>query len=188
MLRNEKGVALVTVMMLSLVSLIIIATLLYMVTSWTQISGKTKHYSTALEAAKGGLNVVKNFIDTQFTQTTIPLTFTNISTLRKKLTKGTNNWDTFVDKTIYIDPVDPSTYDFFFDLEKFRVYGKVIDTVEGNSDISGITSELGTGSGVTESSTQAQIQHFSYFYTIGILSQRPTNSDERVNMEMLYQY
>lgn len=52
-MKNEKGVALITTLVLGLIALVIVGGLIYMLTSGTQISGKEKKYSTALESAKG---------------------------------------------------------------------------------------------------------------------------------------
>ena len=52
-LSNEKGMALVITLILSLVSLGLLVALFYMVSSGTNISGVNLRYSTALEAAKG---------------------------------------------------------------------------------------------------------------------------------------
>ena len=56
-LLNNKGIALVMVMILSLISLAIMSGLIYMVTSGTQVSGIEKRYSTALEAGKSGKDI-----------------------------------------------------------------------------------------------------------------------------------
>lgn len=53
-IRNEKGIAFVTVLILSLISLAIIATLIYLVTQGTRFSGFFKRYETVREAAYGG--------------------------------------------------------------------------------------------------------------------------------------
>ncbi|RMA97015.1 hypothetical protein [Hydrogenothermus marinus] len=52
-MKSEKGVALITTLVLGLIALVIVGGLIYMLTSGTQISGKEKKYSLALEAAKG---------------------------------------------------------------------------------------------------------------------------------------
>jgi len=53
-IRNNKGVALVTSLMLTLISLTIIMALMYMITQSTQVSGASKRYKTALDAGYGG--------------------------------------------------------------------------------------------------------------------------------------
>jgi len=56
-LKNEDGIALALVLVLSAVLLAIMASLIFMVTSRTQISGMQRRYYTASEAAKGGLDL-----------------------------------------------------------------------------------------------------------------------------------
>jgi len=61
-LRNEKGLALVTVLILSLIALAIISTLIFMVTQGTKVSGFYKRYSTSLDAGYGGAEIVTSLV------------------------------------------------------------------------------------------------------------------------------
>jgi hypothetical protein len=61
-LRSEKGIALVMILILAAIALAIMAGLIYMVTSSSQISGMQKRYKTALEAGVGGADVAYQFI------------------------------------------------------------------------------------------------------------------------------
>src|SRR5574341_78725 len=61
-LRSEKGVVLVIVLVLSAVALILMTTLIYMITTGTQISGLQKRYKTALEAGVGGGDIFYELI------------------------------------------------------------------------------------------------------------------------------
>lgn len=60
---NEKGMALVMVLILSLIALATMAGLVYMVTSGTQMSGMNKRYKTALEVGKGGKDIALQVIN-----------------------------------------------------------------------------------------------------------------------------
>jgi hypothetical protein len=60
--RNEKGIALAMMLILAAVALLIMAGLLYIITSSTQISGMQKRYKTALDAGFGGANISYQFI------------------------------------------------------------------------------------------------------------------------------
>jgi hypothetical protein len=62
-LKNEKGLALVTVLILSLIALAIISTLIFMVTQGTKVSGFYKRYSTSLEAGYGGAEIVTALVN-----------------------------------------------------------------------------------------------------------------------------
>lgn len=55
-LGNEKGVALITALILGLIGMLMIATLLNMVGTGIWVSGSKKRYQTALEASRGGLD------------------------------------------------------------------------------------------------------------------------------------
>src|SRR4030067_1587792 len=61
-IRNEKGIALVMVLVLSAIILIIMAGLIYMLTTGTQLSGMQKRYKTALEAGIGGADITYQVI------------------------------------------------------------------------------------------------------------------------------
>jgi Tfp pilus assembly protein PilX len=55
---NEQGFALVLALILSLVVLALVSGLLYLITQGTAMSGYQKRYETALEGAKGGVDLV----------------------------------------------------------------------------------------------------------------------------------
>jgi len=61
-LFNENGIALVMILVLSAIALLIIAAMLFMITSSTQISGMQKIYKTAREASFGGAELVYQYI------------------------------------------------------------------------------------------------------------------------------
>lgn len=52
-MRTDRGIALVTTLILGMIALILVGTVLYLLTTGTRISGIEKRYSVALEAAKG---------------------------------------------------------------------------------------------------------------------------------------
>ncbi len=52
-MRGERGIALVTTLLLGIIAAVLIGALLYLIISGTQVSGIGKKYSVALEAAKG---------------------------------------------------------------------------------------------------------------------------------------
>ena len=56
-LSNERGVALVTALLLTLISLAIVLSALYFVTQQTQLSGASKRYKNVLDATHGGVEV-----------------------------------------------------------------------------------------------------------------------------------
>jgi Flp pilus assembly pilin Flp len=61
-LRNEKGIALVTVLILALIALTIISSLIFLVTQGTKVSGFYKRYATALDAGYGGAEIATSLV------------------------------------------------------------------------------------------------------------------------------
>ncbi len=62
--RGERGIALITTLLLGLIALVIIAALMFMLVTGTQISGISKRYSGALEAAKGASEyIIQKILD-----------------------------------------------------------------------------------------------------------------------------
>ncbi|NWF75079.1 MAG: hypothetical protein HXY53_00655 [Nitrospirae bacterium] len=57
-INNEKGIALMMVLVLSLIALAIVATLVYLVIQGTKTSGFMKRYESAREAGIGGAEIV----------------------------------------------------------------------------------------------------------------------------------
>ncbi len=216
-IRNEKGIALVMILVMSAIALAIMAGLIYMITAGTQISGMQKRYETAREAAKGGADVTYQLIDakgdpgipgiglniitpnTCITHPTAILpdgrpctiigSYTGIAT---KLNLPTFCWSG-CDSSMSINPPplsspDNTTYDMRFDLEAspyptYRVYGKIVDTIEGNS---GVDEGLG-GKGVV-SSGEITVVSKPYLYTIELDAENRDNPSERAKYSILYQY
>lgn len=77
-ISNERGIALVMILILSGIALAIMAGLIYMLTSGTQISGMQKRYKTALEASKGGNDVSNETINLKASQSDVIALITNL--------------------------------------------------------------------------------------------------------------
>ncbi len=56
--HGERGIALVTTLVLGLIALVIIAALMFVMITGTEISGVSKRYTGALEAAKGSAEYI----------------------------------------------------------------------------------------------------------------------------------
>src|ERR1700674_2329958 len=196
-LRNEKGIVLVTTLMLTLIILVVITALLYMMTTGTKISGAQKRYLTALDASYGGAEIVAKDI--------IPLILRNYSSgsslsnslgglvgtsgiysgvhlqfpsnnpnaqmcLQEKLRKSTGFWP-----AVCLDSLPPAKMaDLTLQLQStgsspFTVYSKIVSTRVGNSDMSGFNL---IGGGVAESNNIVYPQSQPYLYTIEVQGQR----------------
>jgi hypothetical protein len=199
-LRNEKGVALAMVLILSVIILAVIAGLVYMITSGTQISGTEKRYQTALEAGRGGSDIVYGILSAR-SVAAVPayISFSkNISDacLTVKLNESTSaaNWTScgnFTKTTsMSIDTSDTGTYDFKFNLGSspfptYTVYAKIVNTVEGNSG----GDEGLLGKGVVASGTgEVTVVSRPYLYTIEVNAENAASPAERAKLSILYQY
>lgn len=191
LINNERGIALVMVMILSTIMLAIMAGLIYMVTSGTQISGIQKRYKTALEASTGGAEVIYLMIgkrgDPELSLATFNINASS-TCLTDKLNKNTSSWDGSCNKSLTIDPSSSSTYDMTFQLGTspvYTVYSKIVDTVEGNSG----GDEGLLKSGVVSSNTgEVTVKSIPYLYTIEIHTENASNPAERAKLSILYQY
>ncbi len=190
-LRNERGLALVVVMIFSAVALAIMAGLIYMVTSGTQISGIQKRYKTALEASSGGAEVIYLMIgqrgDPGISLSNFSITASS-TCLTDKLNKNTSSWDSSCSSSLTINPSSSTTYDMTFQLGTspvYTVYTKIVDTVEGNSG----GDEGLLKSGVVSTNTgEVTVKSIPYLYTIEIHTENTSNPAERAKLSVLYQY
>ncbi len=203
LLKNENGIALVTALMLTMISLTIIMALLHMITAGAQLTGASKRYKTSLEAARGGVDVVikdilpsmmqnqgsatlEADVEGSFSGISLDVTTTTACPIQTKLTTPTSQWPAACsqqnnpkqnyDMTLLL----PSTIS-----DPFRVYTKIVDTIKGNSDVSGLQLE---GAGVAESSPVLTPQHFPYLYRVEVQGERSANAREQANISALYAY
>lgn len=208
--RNEKGIALVTALMFTLICLAMIMTLLYYVLTGTKMSTAQKKYKNALEATYGGSEFV--------TKTVIPQLFTDFSSARtalnkvnevsdlnlkfagpetsskdalnEKLFNRTASWSAGVSKT-----VDPKTVpDFVFTLKgvggtDYRVYSKIIDTVPATGMLdAGVSEGLETGAGVIGTTPSVVSQRTPAIYTVEVQGEAAVNPKEKAGVMVLYAY
>jgi hypothetical protein len=184
-LRNEKGFALVFVMVLAVIALVMTLAMLFMVSRGSYVSGQQKRYRTAVEASRGGAEAMMEAIATRGSILPSYPNLVQNASLVPKLLNGTNSWVTTLDNTITINPDIPATYDMTIDLGMYRVYVKVVDTVLGNTGLS--TGLLKSGV-VTTSPSEISGMAIPYLYTIEVLSQSTANPTERSKLSVLYQY
>jgi Flp pilus assembly pilin Flp len=225
-ISNEKGVALVTALMLTLISLAIIMSILFLVTQGTKLSASQKRYHNALEASYGGVEFFTKdllsrlilssmdlsgsvFTDNLATLATtfdsVALTFPGTANDQKcfgeKLSKSTENWTYCTNDKKTVDPKTSSDITFHLsgtsDTSGYNVYGKIIDTQEGNTDLSGAGggSESGLkaggvvdvggggGGGVINPG-----KHYPYLYTLELQGEKDISPDERARLTVLYAY
>jgi len=201
-LRSEKGVALALVLILAAIALAIMAALIYMITSTTQISGMQKRYKTALEAGLGGADVTYQLISARGNPNINNINFTQAVTndcLIAKLntTTTSTNWvscgsgaDYTKTTSTSINPDDATTYDFRFALGAspyltYSGFGKIVNTVAGNSG--GDEGLVGKGV-VSSGSGEIPVMSIPYMYSLEVLTQSQSNPNERAKLSILYEY
>jgi len=150
-INNNRGIALVTALMLTLISLTIIMYLMLMVTSGIKTSGANKRYRSVLDASYGGTDIIIKEVIPKIFTTTLSASLTNPSSalssllypssmsftantdscLMDKLTKPPSQWGTGCSSTS-----DPKVNtDFTLKLnsstpaETYTVYTKIVDTL-----------------------------------------------------------
>jgi hypothetical protein len=202
-LYSEKGIALVMILILAAIALTIMAGLIYMVTVGTQISGVQKRYQSAREAGKSGAEIAYQVIGARgnpyISSFTINFSDPTYTCLAAKLNTesypSTTNWtsgcgDYTKATEMEIIPGDSGTYDFTFDLggspyPTYRVYAKIISTVEGNS---GADEGLVAKGVVASGSGEVTVVSKPYLYTIEVDAENRDNALERSKWSILYQY
>lgn len=168
LLNNERGIALVMVLILALIGLMIVSALMFMATSGTIGSGAFRAFRTAEEASYGGAEIAAEYAVNRGALPLFgfplgcncgdPLNATdntdrdagNARTCRcDKLCNATADWavtgagncDESGVAGLQIDLTPgPGVLksDFPLTLGNFIVYAKIVDTVVGNSDMGGI--------------------------------------------------
>lgn len=200
-IQQEKGVALVTSLIMTLISLTIVMSVMYMITQSIVQTGTIKRYKTALEASYGGTDLImkefvpkimdnitnaKTYLEGTYTALSLSVPTTD-TCLNDKLTKETSQWDASCSAVTSAN----KNPDFTFMLpsatggQPYAIYSKIIDTVMGNSDISGLELE---GGAVTEALLVVKPQHIPYVYRLEIQAEKATNATERANISVLYGY
>lgn len=215
-LGSERGTVLILVIVLSAIALAVTTTMLYIVTTATQVTGMQKRYRTAREAAFGGIEVVKKMINTQGNADIMSRLTTSMDvygldvfydsslTCQNKLGTGTiysglqakvmtawSAWKDTCNSQLTIDPAAASTYDIQFDIgtgTKYAVYAKIVHTVQGNTSEGYGGSGLSTQGGVVSPGSEIPVAETSSLYTIEMYTENSQTKDERAKFSVLYQY
>ena len=211
-IKSERGFALVVVVMLSALMLVALTTVIYMVSQGTRMSGSSKGYRTALEAALGGAEIFYRVLDTRGdtgrltslkqdyeaaaigipVNFTTPITCTETATgptgtartgIQAKIMTETTFWSNCNNSAI-IDPSVPSSYDMIAVLGKYNVYVKLIASTDGNTSSTGANRwvYLGVVHG-NVGKTMAMTQ--PYLYSMEVLAE---NDVDRASLSILYQF
>ena len=201
---NQEGAALVTALMLTMLSLVISMALLSTVLSGIGVSASQKRYRSALSAAQGGVELL--------TRELVPLLFRSGATreelqdqfalidlqlpqydcLRQKLNNPTGNWSACGADPAPADP-DRSP-DVIFRLASdgsrgFRVAGKIVDSVPGNSDHNAVIDYLDAGGSVSAKEEVIRPRHVPGIYNVSVQGEREGGEgQEKARLSLLYAY
>jgi len=196
-LENEKGLALMMVLIISAISIAVMSALIFMLTSGTQMSGIQKRYSTALEAADGGQEATLRTIGLRdnpgFANGVDGWLYDPNACMEAKLLNSTT-FDSFFpsssgwgdcDSAMTIDPGDSSTYDLSLDMGGYTSYMKIVNTVVGNS---GSDEGLLKSGVVMANAGDIPVQSRPYIYAIEVDTRNNSNPEEKAKLSILYQY
>lgn len=205
MLRLEEGAALVTALMLTMLSLVIAMALLSTVLMGTRMSAGQKRYRSSLAAAQGGVELVTreilpallqpdplNTVQTNLTDgfSAINLQLPQYSCLQQKLHNPTNMWSAACN-----DSSDPTLApDVIFTLgggseeNGFSVSAKIVDSVPGNSETGG-NDLLDPGLSAAGLDEVIHPQHVPGIYHLSVQGAREGGNDrEKARLSVLYAY
>ncbi|MDA8170023.1 MAG: hypothetical protein M0Z59_10075 [Nitrospiraceae bacterium] len=189
-IKDESGIALVIVLLLSAVALMMMSALIYMTLTGTQVAGMQGRYSNVLEAGMGGVSAATQLIASggAATLNNVNETIPNNACLAAKLVNSTANWPAGCgasSKSWIINSTDNATYDMSVDLGNYRVYTKVVDTIAGNTG--GVPGLVKTGV-VSSNTGDVPVASRPSVYTMEVLSQSQTNPSERSRLSVIYEY
>jgi len=215
-LKCNSGVALVTALMITLLSLVIVMGILYVVTQGIKTSASRKVYRNAVEAAYGGTNVTMYEIfptlanavlatsgtpDAGTAATSLTTTFGGISLqfpssncLTQKLTKPSSLWTSCPSNSTSLNPKDiKSSPDMTFQLQAtsgqyFKVCSKIVDTTVGTTYMSGGPSAPLLGQGTTDPGSSQVVSGKHFYYRIEVTGEKLNNPSEQGNLSVLYEY
>jgi len=189
--NNERGLALVSALILGLIGMLMVASLLLMVDSGTLMSGSKKRYQMALNAAHGGMNffakeiihrglngdnlsAMGSYGDLHFDP---KISNTNMNS--KLRTTGR-----LTDGTYPNVPLDATMTFVLPPGSNIAVNTAIVSTSRGNS---GTSSNLLQGGGVVNNNSGTITpQHFPYIYQIETQGQGAVNENSR--LKSLYAY
>ena len=206
---GERGVALVMALIVVSVAAGIFAAVMYFSLTGTEVSGLQRKYQSNKEASLGAIDVLTKdllphvmggidlssavgaLVKPSAVLPAVTADATRDTCFRTKLTTITSGWPGGTCDT----GSDPTTNpDLIFNLKgksdqvkPYVVSMKIIDTVSGNSDKTGVVLDLGSGV-VDDASSLIKIQHFPFLYTIVTDARQQGSTSERVNIEVLYAY
>jgi hypothetical protein len=207
-IRNEKGFALITSLLITMLSLAIVMGLLYAISQNIKMQASQKIYRNAVEASYGGTDVMVNEILPRFfsgdSPTTIRDSFTSDlnlqfyskedgSCLDTKLKNAPSSWASVCTAAGSTNVNPRIAPDVKFELkgvsnQKFVVYSKIVDTIPGVPYVSPPAGGPLEGGGVADLGGSGIKGGNHYVYRIEVAGERKTNPAEKGELSVLYEY
>ena len=200
-LKDNAGIALITSLMFTLISLTIVMALLFMVTQSTKTSGASKRYKTALEASYGGSElftkdilpfILQNYGSANIATTavntynTVNLQIADPACLQSKLMLPSDKWPAGCSKSTSPKQSPDMTFNLLSATNTpYTIYSKIVETLPGNSDVSGLQLE---GAGVAEAVSAITPPNLPYLYRLEIQGEQSAASSGQANIQVLYAY
>ncbi len=213
-LRNERGIALVTALMLTLITLVIVMALMYFIESGIRVSAASKRYKNVRQAAMGGVSLTVNELMPRLENALFgnytgaesvvqalkadysTLNFSDLNCLKQKLGSTTDHWGV-CSSTLNAKSGADMTFVLKSSLMNFTqldqgyiVYTKIVDTsVIGNTDPAEQNS-LHNAENVTESykGQGGTGVTLPTTYRIEVQAEMQQNPLERARFSVVYAY
>jgi hypothetical protein len=205
LIRNERGIALITALLITMMAMAIIFGVLYAIMQSTKSQASQKTYRTAVEATYAGSEVMVNEILPRLFSSETPaaiksslssigLEYTSKadgSCLQDKLFKSPASWTTNC-SSVTASNVNPRVApDVKFELNGqggsvFVVYSKIVDTIPGTPYLPAGPQLEGGGVAASGGTGTSSGQH--YVYRMEIAGERKVNPAEKGEISVLYEY
>jgi hypothetical protein len=190
--NNERGMALVSALVLGALGMLMVASLLMMVNTGTWVSGSQKVYQIALDSAYGGINLfTKEIIQRGVGGTNLGTMGTYGGILAQSITDAdfTTKLTTtgnITDGIFPNDTVDVTVTLAFPSGPSMVVSTNIVSASLGNS---GTSSNLLQGGGVVNNNSGTITpQHIPYLYQVDTLGQSAANPRENASLSSIYAY
>ncbi|KJS01780.1 MAG: hypothetical protein VR65_07610 [Desulfobulbaceae bacterium BRH_c16a] len=204
--NNQKGMALVSALMLGLIGMLMVASLLFMVDTGTWLSGSKKRYQMALDTAHGGINFfTKEVIQRGLGGTgldamgnyggifTTDPGITNAQFNTKLTTRGDIRdrfWpydpDVLPNSAVPFNATDATVTLAFPNSPNISVSTTIVSTSRGNSGLA--ANNLQGGGVVNNNAGTITPQHIPYLYQTESQGQNVINPVENARLSAVYVY
>lgn len=195
MIRNEKGVALMMVLLIATITLAVTTTMLYMLTQSTRYSGLQKRLVSASEAAIAGSTTAVDFVSAKGADTAmiaafaanINLVVPDTTCLETKVSKPMDEWGS-CSSTMVIDPDTPATYDFSATFGTYDVYSKITWSKPGNTGMVNLETQYLRNPCVVHCDERLETPGVPGTYSVEIDSRNSRNPNESAKLSVLFQF